>query len=415
MHNKITGFSGVAGFPGLAGWMRRSAGLLLIPIMFLQCSNGSRPVDSQTPSEKSPKVIVGADQMNVYLPELAGKNIALVVNHTSLVGKTHLTDTLISKGITIKKVFAPEHGFRGAAADGEKIVDGVDGKTGLAIVSLYGKNQKPTPEQLADVDVVIFDIQDVGTRFYTYISTMHYVMEACAEQKKKMIILDRPNPNGHYVDGPMLQPELRSFVGMHPIPVVHGLTVGELAQMINGEGWLANGVKCDVTIVKVKNWKHSDFYSVPVRPSPNLPNDQAIRLYPSLCFFEGTPISVGRGTQTPFLILGNPEFKEMPFQFTPVAIPGMSTTPPHKDKLCYGIDLREVKVESKLDLKYLIQMYNRYPDKEKFFTGSFDRLAGTTALKQQIKDGLTEEQIRESWNADLESYKEKRKKYLIYP
>jgi uncharacterized protein YbbC (DUF1343 family) len=424
MHNKLAGFlgfSGLAGsgFFGSTGFSRlmkgRPVALSFVLLMCLQCSNGSQPrAVTEQPDSQSAKVLVGADQLDAYLPALIGKNVALVVNHTSLVGKTHLTDTLISTGITIKKVFAPEHGFRGAAADGEKIMDGVDGKTGLPIVSLYGKNQKPTPEQLADVDVVIFDIQDVGTRFYTYISTMHYVMEACAEQKKKMIILDRPNPNGHYVDGPIRTPELKSFVGMHPIPVVHGLTVGELAQMINGEGWLENGVKCDVTIIPVKNWKHNDFYSVPVRPSPNLPNDQAIRLYPSLCFFEGTPISIGRGTQTPFLILGNPEFKEMPFQFTPVAIPGMSNTPPHKDKVCYGIDLREVKVEPRIDLKYLIQMYNRYPDKDKFFTSAFNRLAGTPVLQQQIKDGVPEEKIRESWKSDLDIYKEKRKKYLMY-
>jgi uncharacterized protein YbbC (DUF1343 family) len=424
MHNKLAGFLGFSGLPGSGffgstGFSRlmksRPVALSFVLLMCLQCSNGSQPrAVTEQPDSQSAKVLVGADQLDAYLPALIGKNVALVVNHTSLVGKTHLTDTLISTGITVKKVFAPEHGFRGAAADGEKIADGVDGKTGLPIVSLYGKNQKPTPEQLADVDVVIFDIQDVGTRFYTYISTMHYVMEACAEQKKKMIILDRPNPNGHYVDGPIRTPELKSFVGMHPIPVVHGLTVGELAQMINGEGWLENGVTCDVTIIPVKNWKHNDFYSVPVRPSPNLPNDQAIRLYPSLCFFEGTPISIGRGTQTPFLILGNPEFKEMPFQFTPVAIPGMSNTPPHKDKVCYGIDLREVKVEPRIDLKYLIQMYNRYPAKEKFFTSAFNRLAGTPVLQQQIKDGVPEEKIRESWKSDLDIYKEKRKKYLMY-
>jgi uncharacterized protein YbbC (DUF1343 family) len=320
----------------------------------------------------------------------------------------------MSSGITIKKVFAPEHGFRGAAADGEKIKDGVDSKTGLPIVSLYGSNRKPTPEQLADIDVVVFDIQDVGTRFYTYISTMHYVMEACAAQGKKLIILDRPNPNGNYVDGPMLVPSLKSFVGMHPIPIVHGLTVGELAQMINGEGWLEKGLKCDVEIIPIKNWAHEDFYSLPIKPSPNLPNDQAVKLYPSLCLFEGTVISVGRGTQTPFLILGNPEFKDLPFSFTPKAIPGMSNTPPHEGKVCYGLDLSSVQVEPWINLQYLLEFYKKYSDKEKFFIGSFNRLAGTPALQQQIKDGLTEEQIRATWQEDLEVFKEKRKKYLLY-
>src|SRR5690606_910407 len=349
---------------------------------------GGRLVD-----EKS-KVEVGADQLDILLPKLTNKSVALVVNHTSLVGNTHLADTLMASGVTVRKVFAPEHGFRGAAADGEKISDGVDSRTGLPIVSLYGANRKPTPEQLADVDVVIFDIQDVGTRFYTYISTMHYVMEACAEQGKKLIILDRPNPNGHYVDGPIRTPALKSFVGMHPIPIVHGLTVGELSGMINGEGWLENGVKCDVDVIRIKNWGHNDFYSVPVKPSPNLPNDQAIRLYPSLCLFEGTVISVGRGTQTPFLIIGNPEFAGLPYQFTPRPIPGMSNHPPHEGKVCYGLDLREAEVKPRLDLKYLLDFYQKYPDKENFFTGSFDRLAGTPELKEQIRKGMSEDEIR---------------------
>lgn len=369
---------------------------------------GENPPDNRT-------VQVGADQMDVLLPKLKNKNIALVVNHTSLVEQTHITDTLISSGISIKKVFAPEHGFRGAAADGEKINDAFDSRTGLPILSLYGSNRKPAPGQLADVDVVIFDIQDVGTRFYTYISTMHLVMEACAEQGKKMIILDRPNPNGSYVDGPVRVPALQSFVGMHPIPIVHGLTVGELAQMINGEGWLENGVKCDVEIIPVKNWTHKDFYSLPVKPSPNLPNDQAVKLYPSLCLFEGTVISVGRGTQTPFLIIGNPEFTDMPFSFTPVAIPGMSNDPPHKGKTCYGLDLRNAEVEPRINLKYLLDFYNKYSDKDKFFTGSFDRLAGTPLLKEQIKKGLTEEQIRATWQEDLDAYRTMRAKYLLYP
>ena len=366
-------------------------------------------------STAPPGVVVGADQLDVLLPRLRNRRVALVVNHTSLVGKTHLTDTLMSSGVSIRKVFAPEHGFRGAAADGEKISDGIDSKTGLPIVSLYGSNRKPTPEQLSDVDLVVFDIQDVGTRFYTYISTMHLVMEACAEQGRKMIILDRPNPNGSYVDGPMRVPGLKSFVGMHPIPIVHGLTVGELAQVINGEGWLEKGVKCDIEVIPVKNWTHDDFYSLPVKPSPNLPDDQAVRLYPSLCLFEGTVISVGRGTQIPFLVIGNPEFTDMPFSFTPVALPGMSNNPPHEGRTCYGLDLRHVEVERRINLKYLLDFYKKYPDKEKFFIGSFDRLAGTPVLQEQIRRGLSEEAIRATWQQDLETYRAMRAKYLLYP
>lgn len=391
---------------------------LLFILISLQCSHkpaSTSPEQGAVSPRSSTEVQVGADQMDILLPRLQGKNVALVVNHTSMVNDTHLTDTLMSSGITIKKVFAPEHGFRGAAADGEKINDGTDSKTGLPIVSLYGANRKPTAEQLADVDVVVFDIQDVGTRFYTYISTMHYVMEACAEQGKKMIILDRPNPNGDYVDGPMRVPELKTFVGMHPIPIVHGLTVGELAGMINGEGWLEKQLKCDVDVIRLKNWSHADRYSLPVKPSPNLPNDQAVRLYPYLCLFEGTVISVGRGTDMPFLIIGNPEFKDMPFSFTPRPIAGMSNEPPHDGKVCYGLDLRNVDTTPGLNLKYLLDFYKKYPDKDKFFIGSFDRLAGTPKLKEQIKEGLSEQQIKETWQKDLEAYKAMRQKYLIYP
>ena len=373
------------------------------------------PVAEQpAPVAKPGKLALGAEQLDVLLSKLQNKRVALVVNQTSIVGKRHLADTLKSLGANLVKIFGPEHGFRGAAADGEHVKDGVDSKTGLPVVSLYGKNYKPTPEQLSNVDIVVFDIQDVGTRFYTYISTMHYMMEACAEQHKKMFILDRPNPNA-YVDGPINQHPLKALVAMHAIPITHGLTVGELAHMINGEGWLANQVKCEIEVIQMKNWKHTDDYSLPVRPSPNLPNDQAIRLYPSICLFEGTVISVGRGTQIPFQILGNPELKNMPFQFTPVSIPGMSTSPPLENKLCFGLDLRNVPVARRIDLSYVIQLYKAYPDKEKFFIPYFDTLAGTTELKQQIKDGLTEEQIRETWKAGLEEYGKKREKYLLYP
>lgn len=352
-------------------------------------------------------------QLDVLLPKLAGKTVGLVVNHTSLVGKTHIVDTLKSYSINIVKIFGPEHGFRGNAADGQHVSDSVDAKTGIPAISLYGKNKKPTPQQLADVDVVIFDIQDVGTRFYTYIGTMHYVMEACAESNKKMIILDRPNPND-FVDGPVNDKPLKSFVAMHTIPIAHGLTVGELAQMINGEGWLLNNVKCDIEIIKLKNWKHGEPYLLPINPSPNLPNNQAIQLYPSLCLFEGTNISLGRGTPYPFQVLGAPELKELSFTFTPVTITGVAVKPPHENKLCYGIDLRNDTPARKIDLSYLLKMYSLYPDKEKFFIPYFDLLAGTPKLKQQVKDGLNEEQIRVSWQDDLERYKAIRTKYLLY-
>jgi len=363
---------------------------------------------------QKPKVSVGAEQLNQLLPMLKGKRVGLVVNNTSLVGKTHLADTLFSRKVLIKRIFGPEHGFRGDAADGEHVNDETDTKTGAPVVSLYGKNFKATADQVKDLDVLIFDIQDVGTRFYTYISTMHYLMETCAENNKQLIILDRPNPNGSYVDGPIMQPELKSFVGMHPIPITHGMTIGEFAQMINGEGWLAEGKKCNLKVIKMKNWKHDDDYSLPVRPSPNLPNDQAVRLYPSLCLFEGTVISLGRGTPMPFQILGNPELKEMTFTFTPEPIKGVSIDPPLKGKLCYGMDLRSVTPPRKIDLQYLIFFYQKYPDKEKFFIPYFDKLAGTTQLKQQIKDGLTEEQIRASWKPGLDAFNIKRKKYLLY-
>ncbi|MEK6780056.1 MAG: DUF1343 domain-containing protein [Bacteroidota bacterium] len=364
--------------------------------------------------QPSTRVVTGADQIKDLTDKLKNKRVGLVVNHTSLVGETHLADTLKSLGINIIRIFGPEHGFRGNAADGEHVNDSTDSKTGIPVVSLYGKNRKPSIAQFSDLDVVIFDIQDVGARFYTYIGTMHYVMETCAESKKKLIILDRPNPNP-YVDGPINEKPMQSFVAMHPIPIAHGLTPGELAHMINGEGWLMEKLKCDVEIIKLKNWQHSDEYLLPIQPSPNLPNNQAIKLYPSICLFEGTTISVGRGTSAPFQVLGNPELKNMDYQFTPLTIKGVAVNPPHENKVCYGIDLRNVPIERKIDLKYLFAMYKAYPDKEKFFLPYFDILAGTTMLKQQIEAGLTEDQIRESWKKGLDNYKEMRKKYLLYP
>lgn len=385
--------------------------LVFVLVLFTMVSCKAQP--TQEKATAKPPILTGADQINTLLPKLKNKRVALTVNHTSLIGKTHLADSLKSLGVNVVKIFGPEHGFRGNAADGELVNDSVDVKTGIALISLYGKNKKPTAQQLADVDVVVFDIQDVGTRFYTYIGTMHYVMEACAESNKKMIILDRPNPND-FVDGPMNDKALKSFVAMHTIPMAHGLTVGELAQLLNGEGWLLNKVKCDIEIIPVKNWKHGEPYLLPVGPSPNLPNNQAIQLYPSICLFEGTNISLGRGTPFPFQVLGAPELKDLTFTFTPVTIKGVAVKPPHENKLCYGIDLRNDTPARKIDLSYVLKIYALYPDKEKFFIPYFDILAGSTKLKQQIKDGLTEEQIRNSWKNDLEKYKVIRNKYVLY-
>lgn len=390
---------------------------LLFLLIAFQCGNKpqsvSVPSASNTVVEKA-DVITGAQQLNLLLPAIRSQRIGIVVNHTSLIGKTHLVDSLKSRSANLVKIFAPEHGFRGTVEAGEEIKDGYDSKTGLPVVSLYGNNKKPTPEQLRDVDIIIFDIQDVGVRFYTYISTLHYVMEACAENNKKLIVLDRPNPNGSYVDGPIMEKQHMSFVGMHPIPIVHGLTIGELANMINGEGWLGENKKCSLEVITLKNWKHSDPYSLPVRPSPNLPNDQAIKLYPSICLFEGTVISLGRGTQMPFQVIGHPELKNMPFQFTPVSIEGMSKNPPLENKLCYGLDLQHVNVKPQLDLSYLISFYRAFPDKDKFFNNYFEKLSGTSKLREQIRQGLDEMQIRESWRDDLNHFKELRKKYLLY-
>lgn len=381
-------------------------------LVFLQCSDSKRTATVQDDGLE-PSLSVGAEQFEKYLPLLGDKRVALVVNHTSIVGDTHLADTLMALGVKLSKIFAPEHGFRGTADPGEHVDDGLDRKLGLPVVSLYGANRKPKAEQLTDTDVVVFDIQDVGTRFYTYISTLHYVMEACAENNKKLIVLDRPNPNS-FVDGPVLDTAFRSFVGMHPIPVVHGLTVGELAKMVNGEGWLKGKLKCELEVIPVINWTRDEFYSCPVRPSPNLPNDQSIRLYPSLCFFEGTVISVGRGTQTPFQMIGHPLLKDMPYQFTPVSIEGMMKNPAFENETCYGIDLRNVPVERRLNIQYVIDMYNAFPEKDKFFNNYFNTLAGNSTLRKKIEEGASEAEIRESWQPGLEQYLEMRGKYLIY-
>lgn len=354
----------------------------------------------------------GAEQTNKYLHLLKGKKVGVVVNQTSVVKTTHLVDTLLSLRVDIKTIFGPEHGFRGKADAGEEIENNIDTKTGIPVVSLYGKNKKPTIEQVQDLDVIIFDIQDVGVRFYTYISTMHYVMEACAENEIPLIILDRPNPNGDYVAGPILDPNYKSFIGMHPIPIVHGLTVGELAQMINGEGWLDKSLKCDLTVIPVQGWNHSTKYDLPVKPSPNLPNYQSIRLYPSLCFFEATNVSIGRGTTFPFQVIGSPSVEDSLFSFTPISIPGMSKYPKHENKVCYGSDLKSI-TPPQFTLSYLInylKIEGHTINRPKFF----NLLAGNSTLLEQVNSGLSFYKIEKSWQSGLDKFLISRKKYLIY-
>lgn len=366
-------------------------------------------------------IIVGSEMFDKYLPTIKEKRVAIIGNQTSMVGPIHLVDTLLSLGIDVKKVFAPEHGFRGNADAGEKVSDGKDGKTGLPILSLYGrKNRKPSVEKLLDVDVVIFDIQDVGARFYTYISTMHYVMEACAEQNKKMIILDRPNPNGFYVDGPILKKGNESFVGMHPVPIVHGMTIGEYAQMINGEKWLANGIQCDLLVVKCQNYEHSDFYELPTKPSPNLPNMASIYLYPSLCLFEGTNVSIGRGTQKPFQMIGSPLISETGFSFTPKPTPG-AKHPKLEGEKCNGYDLEDfgehyLRSLGKLYLHWVVAIYQKSSSKVGFFRkdGFFKLLTGDKTIREMIETGKDANEIWESFQEEVKRFKITRKKYLLY-
>lgn len=397
----------------------------LLLSLFLVISCGKRlNTPEKTQEEQNiklveqPTVSVGANNTATYIPILKNKNVGIVANQTSIIMKpkgayTHLVDSLLSLQVNVKKVFAPEHGFRGTADAGERIKDGTDPKTGLPIISLYGKNKKPTPTQLEAIDMMIFDIQDVGARFYTYISTLHYVMEACAAAEIPVMVLDRPNPNGHYIDGPILDPEHKSFIGMHPVPIVHGMTIGEYAQMINGEQWLADGKSCDLTVIPIKNYTHKTAYSLPIKPSPNLPNDKAINLYPSLCLFEGTNVSIGRGTSHQFQRYGSPFLPKSEFQFTPEPNEG-AKKPPHKGKICYGEDLSTTENLQQLHLNWLIKAYQNTSDKNKFFRTSFARLAGTSTLQQQIEAGLSAKAIRKSWVSDLEAFKTVRKKYLIY-
>ncbi|NOZ33826.1 MAG: DUF1343 domain-containing protein [Chlorobi bacterium] len=374
----------------------------------------SDTVKQNTPQKKI-SIETGDKQFNEYFPLIKNKRIAIVSNQTSMIDSVHLLDFLISQNINVVKIFALEHGFRGNIDRGKEYSGKTDKKTGVPIVAMYGKNRKPTAAQLENIDFVLFDIQDVGVRFYTYISSMYLMMEACAENHKKLIILDRPNPLGFYVDGPVLKSEYKSFVGMFPIPVVYGLTTGELALMINGEGWLKNHMKCDLTVVKIKNYKHSDFWHLAVKPSPNLPNYQSVLLYPSLCFFEATEVSIGRGTKFPFQVIGFPNKSFGEFSFIPEDIPGMQMNPVQEGIRCYGVDLRNTK-DVKFSLKYLIDFYNKFPDKSKFITRKkwFNLLAGNSELYNQITSGMSEEAIRKTWQKDLDSYKNMRKKYLLY-
>ncbi|WP_344924173.1 DUF1343 domain-containing protein [Aquimarina addita] len=430
---------------------------LFLFILFFSCGRGTK-LSSQTSTDtditvlkdtilakktvidssaNTEPIIIGANQTELYLPLLKDKRVAIVGNQTSVIFKfpnlsallpkekntpsiltecTHLVDSLLKQNINIKKVFAPEHGFRGKADAAELIADGKDIKTGLPIISLYSKNKKPSAKALADIDIIIFDIQDVGVRFYTYISTLHYVMQACAENNVKLLILDRPNPNGHYIDGPTLQMEHTSFVGVHPIPVVHGMTIGEYATMANGEGWLGNELTCDIQVIPVKNYTHQTPYSLPIRPSPNLPNDKSINLYPSLGFFEGTTINAGRGTEMQFQIFGSPDFpiELYDFSYTPQSNFG-AKYPKHKGEVCYGKDLRNTKRLSAIDLKWLLDGYKNSKNKETFFnTKSFTIHAGSKILQEQIIQGYSEEDIRETWKEGLEKYRKIRSKYLMY-
>jgi uncharacterized protein YbbC (DUF1343 family) len=394
-----------------SGWNLTALTLLGLSLLF-----------SCHPGQGQPGIITGAEQTEAYLPLLEGKWLGIVANQTSVIGRTHLVDSLVSLGknrVSIRKVFGPEHGFRGEAQAGLLVEDNQDPRTGLPVISLYGKNRKPSAEVLVDLDAVLFDIQDVGTRFYTYISTLSYVMQACAENGKQVIVLDRPNPNGFYVDGPVLDTAFRSFVGLHKVPVVYGMTIGEYARMVNGEGWLGEGLVCDLLVIPCGNYAHTDLYSLPVPPSPNLPNMNSIYLYPSTCFFEGTVMSEGRGTEFPFEVFGHPRLENAPFVFTPSSIPGKSLNPKWKGESCRGVDLRylrdQTQREGQINLDWLIFAYRNFPEKESFFTAYFNTLAGTDELQQQIKDGIPAGEIRSGWSAGIAAFKEIRKKYLLYP
>lgn len=395
---------------------------LIVPLILSICKQleYKRGNLSATASQKS-MIMPGAWNIDSYKPLLINKKVALMVNHSSLVGNTHLVDTLLALGISVEKIFAPEHGFRGNTPDGEHIVSGKDPASGLPVISLYGKKIKPDKEDLEGIDMVVFDIQDVGVRFYTFTSALSYLMEACAEFKIPVLVLDRPNPLGFYIDGPVLESPFRSYVGLHPVPIVYGMTIGEWANMVNNEGWLKDGLRCSLTVIPCKNYDHNCRYELPVPPSPNLPNMRAVYLYPSLCFFEGTQISVGRGTDRPFQCFGAPELKVGGHYFTPVPNEA-SKYPPHEGKLCRGVDLSDVPIDSlknrqSICLQYLLDAYQHYPDSASFFlkSGYFEKLAGTAELRKQIEKGFSEEEIRASWAEGLAAFKKVRSKYLLYP
>ena len=388
----------------------RIPGYLFLTCLFLEACHAGLP--------EADTLKTGAAQPEAYLPILKGKKVALVANHTTLIDGSHLADSLPAMGVKLVKIFSPEHGFRGEAGAGDVIENTVDRQTGLPVISLYGASKKPAAKDLQGVEAVVYDIQDVGVRFYTYISTMHYVMEACAEQYIPLIILDRPDPLGFYVDGPVLDTAYGSFVGLHPIPVVYGMTAGELALMINGEGWLKGNIKCSLTVIPCKGYRHDNFYSLPVNPSPNLNGMEAVYLYPSLCFFEGTIMSLGRGTEYPFRVVGHPEYPSKEFSFVPHGNPA-NKNPLFQDKTCYGRDFRMMTIEElrdmrQINIQWLIDGYRTMNRGDKFFTDYIDRLAGGGALRKQILEGLTEEQIRKSWEADLNAFRILRKKYLLY-
>jgi uncharacterized protein YbbC (DUF1343 family) len=388
--------------------------ILLSPLAWAQA-----PEKSVNQVKTDADITVAAKRLDQYLPLIRGKTIALVGNHTSLIGKTQLADSLLALGIRIKVLFSPEHGFRGTQDAGKDIHNSKDKKTGLPIVSLYGDHKKPSAKDLEGVDIVVFDLQDVGARFYTYLSTLHYTMQACAENKKELILLDRPNPNGFFIDGPVMEEKHESFVGLHAVPVVYGMTIGEYAKMINGEGWLGKGLECKLHVVTLTGYSHSDLYQLPVPPSPNLPTMEAVHLYPSLCLFEGTVISVGRGTDLPFEVIGHPKLQQTPYSFVPTSRKG-ALDPPYKGQKCMGYDLRDfgkifIVNYKKLYLFWIEGCYHKFPDKNTFFNNYFYSLSGTDMLEQQIKEGKTEEMIRETWQPALNRFKEIRKKYLLYP
>ena len=408
--------------------------LVFIPFLFFSfIMAGNQPptvITKPYPLQKSPKnkIITGADQTEKYLPYLKGKRIAVLANPTTIIAKKHLVDSLHARGVNIVKVFGPEHGFRGNASAGVKVMDETDSATGIPVISLYGTKNKPSKEDLSNVDLVIYDVQDVGCRFYTNINVLARIMEACAENGKELLILDRPNPNGYFIDGPVLDMSLKSGIGMFPIPITHGLTIAEFAQMLNGQGWLANKIKCKIKIIPVANYNHSMYYELPVKPSPNLNTQQSVMLYPSVCLFEGTVLNLGRGTLFPFTVLGNPDLKgKYDFSFTPVSIKGMSETPQHMDKVCYGIDLRNYDIgillkKKQINLQWMMELYKAYPYKEKFFDytqskemGNISKLAGSAQFKEQIMKGVPEAEIRKSWQPGLTAFKKMRKQYLLYP